>query len=117
MSKFGWNDIQDRFYLATGKLHDSEQFGFRYRELKKIWLFIEELQHVATSVGNRDDGSVIASDKWWEDKLGSNKVHDISTLVSVTFSSLLGTDTLLLVLCTSEQARVVGPKEWMARIH
>jgi hypothetical protein len=35
MSKFGWNDIQDRFYLATSKLHDSEQFGFRYRELKK----------------------------------------------------------------------------------
>jgi hypothetical protein len=38
---------------------------------------------VATGIGIRDDGSMIASDKWWEDKLGSNKVHDISTLVSV----------------------------------
>jgi hypothetical protein len=25
-------------------------------------------------VGNRPDGSIIASDKWWNDKLGSNKV-------------------------------------------
>jgi hypothetical protein len=81
MSKFGWKDIQDRFFDATGKLHDNEQFGYRFRELRKLWVFIDYLRHVATGVGSREDGSVVASDKWWDDKLGSNKVHHLSTLV------------------------------------
>jgi hypothetical protein len=57
MSKFGWKDIQDRFFDATGKLHDSEQFGYRFRELRKLWVFIDYLRHVATGVGSREDGS------------------------------------------------------------
>jgi hypothetical protein len=83
MSKFGWTDVQDRFLAATGKLHDSEQFGHRYRELKRLWVFIKELRHTTTGIGNREDGSVIASDQWWEDKLGTNKVHELSILISV----------------------------------
>jgi hypothetical protein len=83
MSKFGWTDLQDRFLAATSKLHDSEQFGHRYRELKKLWVFIEELWHTATGTGNKEDVSMIASDQWWEDKLGANKVHELSTLIYV----------------------------------
>jgi hypothetical protein len=51
--------------------------------LKRLWVFIEELWHTATGIGNREDGSVIASDQWWEDKLSANKVHELSTLISV----------------------------------
>jgi hypothetical protein len=51
--------------------------------LKKLWVFIEELQHTTIGIGNREDGSVIASNQWWKDKLGANKVHELSTLISV----------------------------------
>jgi hypothetical protein len=83
MTKWGWIDIQKRFRDATGKLHDSEQFGNRVRELKKQWLFIEELRHKSTGVGCREDGSVVMNDKWWEDILARHKVHDLCPLVSV----------------------------------
>nr|XP_034605711.1 uncharacterized protein LOC117865601 [Setaria viridis]TKW06159.1 hypothetical protein SEVIR_7G223950v2 [Setaria viridis] len=66
MSKWGWKDVQEKFLAATGKFKNSEQFGYKYRQLKLLWQFIQDLRTKCTSLGHREDGSVIASDKWWQ---------------------------------------------------
>jgi hypothetical protein len=77
MSKHGWIDVQSRFLAATGLRHDQAQFGHRLRELKRLWNFIEALRHTATGIGNREDGSVVAGDDWWADRLRREKVHHL----------------------------------------
>jgi hypothetical protein len=66
MSKTGWKEISDRFYAATGLVHDNEQFGNRAKQLKGLWGFIQQLRS-GSGLGRREDGSVVASDKWWDD--------------------------------------------------
>jgi hypothetical protein len=66
MSKSGWRDIIERYYAATGLVHDNEQFGNRIRQLKNMWTFIQKLQK-GTGLGHRPDGSVIAADDWWKE--------------------------------------------------
>ena len=66
MSKSGWRDIIERYYAATGLVHDNEQFGNRIRQLRNMWTFIQKLWK-GTGLGRRPDGSVIASDDWWKE--------------------------------------------------
>jgi hypothetical protein len=82
MSKAGWKEISERFYAATDLLHDSEQFGSRYRGLKKVWRFIDEKLRKGSGLGRREDQSVLASDAWWTDKTGVSVVlHAVYCLV------------------------------------
>nr|CAH66340.1 OSIGBa0097I24.8 [Oryza sativa] len=66
MSKAGWKEIRKGFYATTDLVHDNEQFGFRYRGLKNMWTFILRLR-TDTGLGRRPDGTMVASDKWWDD--------------------------------------------------
>jgi len=106
MTKWGWKDVQDRFRAATGKLHDSEQFGHKYRQLKQLWLFIEDLRHKATGLGRREDGSMVASDKWWEDHC---KVHDLCSHLLF----LCGSHLLLILTVRGLLFAMQGKQDWM----
>nr|AAO19381.1 hypothetical protein [Oryza sativa Japonica Group]ABF98352.1 transposon protein, putative, CACTA, En/Spm sub-class [Oryza sativa Japonica Group] len=66
MTKTGWKEIRKGYYAATELVHDNEQFGFRYRGLKNMWTFIQKLR-TDTRLGRRPDGTVVASEKWWDD--------------------------------------------------
>nr|CAD40403.1 OSJNBa0004L19.21 [Oryza sativa Japonica Group] len=66
MSKAGWKEIRKGFYATTDLVHDNEQFGFKYRGLKNMWTFILRLR-TDTGLGRRPDGTMVASDKWWDD--------------------------------------------------
>ncbi|KAK8452298.1 hypothetical protein SEVIR_5G087751v4 [Setaria viridis] len=68
MTKWGWIDVRDKFLEATGKFRTSEQFGYKYRCLRQMWTFINHLRTKCTGLGHREDGSVVASDSWWEGK-------------------------------------------------
>ncbi|XP_012702853.1 uncharacterized protein LOC105914750 [Setaria italica] len=65
MSKWGWKDVQEKFQAATGKFRNSEQFGYKYRQLKLLWQFIQHLRTQCIGLGRREDGSMVASDNWW----------------------------------------------------
>ncbi|CAN6349534.1 unnamed protein product [Urochloa humidicola] len=67
MSKAGWRDVQQRYYAATGLLHDSEQFSSRLRQLRAMWLFIQKCRD-DTGLGKNPDGTVDADEEWWEEK-------------------------------------------------
>ena len=43
MSKWGWKDVAERYYAATGLVHDNEQFSSRVRQLRAMWHFINDL--------------------------------------------------------------------------
>jgi hypothetical protein len=85
MSKTGWRDVTERYYAATGLVHDNEQFGNRLRQLKGVWGFIQKLRK-STGLGRRADGSVLASDEWWKENTmvqyipSSFVLHYLSTL-------------------------------------
>ncbi len=74
MSKAGWKEIRKVFYATTDLVHDNEQFGFRYRGLKNMWTFILRLR-TDTGLGRRLDGTMVASDKWWDDNTKVQKLH------------------------------------------
>jgi hypothetical protein len=65
MNKDGWKEIQPRFYAATGFWHDRAQFGNRYRQLRGLWQFIQQLR-TDSGLGRRPDGSVVATEAWWK---------------------------------------------------
>jgi len=65
MNMSGWKEIKSRFYAATGFMHDREQFGNRYRQLKGLWQFIQQLR-IDSGLGRRPDGSVLATEAWWK---------------------------------------------------
>jgi hypothetical protein len=72
MSKWGWTNITDQYFQATELVHDNITFGSKVQELKKEWSAVRKLQHESTGLGHSADGSVNASDEWWEE---NNKVH------------------------------------------
>jgi hypothetical protein len=76
MSRWGWKDVTERYYTATGLVHDNEQFGSRFRQLKALWGFIQKLRFGFTGLVRRDDGSVLASEQWWND---NTEVHQLCT--------------------------------------
>jgi len=65
MTKKGWDEVLTRFRAATNLVHDKEQLGSRYRQLKSLYGFIKKLKTQA-GLGRREDGSVIATEDWWE---------------------------------------------------
>jgi hypothetical protein len=66
MTKWGWKNITEQYFKATQLVHDNVIFGSKVRELKKEWSAIRKLQHKSTGLGRAADGSVDASDEWWE---------------------------------------------------
>jgi hypothetical protein len=72
MSKWGWKNIKEQYFLATELVHDNITFGSKVRELRKEWSAIRKLQHESTGLGCSADGSVNASDEWWEE---NSQVH------------------------------------------
>jgi hypothetical protein len=68
-------------------------------------------------MGNRPDGSIIASDKWWNDKLGSNKVPYFQHVICIYNSLSMTYYNNVGFLCNAEKGRVGGPQEWLARFH
>jgi hypothetical protein len=72
MSKWGWKNIIEQYFQATELVHDNVTFDIKVRELKKEWSCVRKLQHKSTGLGRSADGSVNASDEWWEE---NNKVH------------------------------------------
>jgi hypothetical protein len=65
MQKTGWKDIIKRYYLASGLVHDREQFQHRYRQLKIQWAFCNKLR-TSSGLGRKPDGTIDAPDDWWE---------------------------------------------------
>jgi len=72
MSKWGWKNITDEYFKATKLVHDNVTFGSKVRELKREWSAIQKLQHKSTGLGRSADGSVDATDEWWEE---NSEVH------------------------------------------
>ena len=66
MNKSGMREVIARYYVATNLVHDRTHIGNRIRELKGYWQFIQRLRD-DTSLGRRYDGTVDATEKWWED--------------------------------------------------
>jgi hypothetical protein len=65
MNKEGWKDIIERYYATTNLVHNREQFASRLRQLKGLSGFINKLCK-DSSLGRREDGSVLATDEWWK---------------------------------------------------
>ena len=66
MNKSGMREVIGRYYFATNLVHDRTQIGNRIRQLKGYWQFIQRL-HNDTGLGRRADGTIDATDQWWED--------------------------------------------------
>jgi len=66
MNKSGMREVIARYYVATNLVHDRTQIGNRIRQLKGYWQFIQRLRN-DTGLGRRYDGTVDATEKWWED--------------------------------------------------
>ena len=66
MNKIGMREVIGRYHATTNLVHDRVQIANRIRQLKDYWQFIQRLQN-DTGVGCRDDGTVYATDQWWED--------------------------------------------------
>jgi len=63
MNKTGWKDLLQRYHAATGLLHDRDQISSR--KLKTQWKFCNTLRY-GFGLGRKEDGTVIATDAWWE---------------------------------------------------
>jgi hypothetical protein len=66
MNKFGWKGLSNRYYAATGLLHDREQLQGKQRTLKKLWRFCN-LARSHTSLAIDAEGFIHAPKKWWND--------------------------------------------------
>jgi len=66
MNKSGMREVIARYYVATNLVHDRTQIGNRIRQLKGYWQFIQRLRN-DTGLGRRYDGTIDATEKWWED--------------------------------------------------
>ena len=66
MTKTGYREVLLRYHAATGLVHDIKQVANRIRQLKGLWQFIRRLQN-DTVLGCREDGTVYATDQWWND--------------------------------------------------
>jgi hypothetical protein len=66
MNKKGWQELVARFCEASELIHDKEQLGSRYWQLKQMYVFINKLRSGATGLGRKEDGTAYASDQWWE---------------------------------------------------
>jgi len=66
MNKSGMREVIARYYVATNLVHDRTRIGNRIRQLKGYWQFIQRLRN-DTGLGRRYDGTVDATEKWWED--------------------------------------------------
>jgi hypothetical protein len=64
MSSAGWKDIKHKYFLATGLVHEREQFNSKVQELKAEWRLCNSLRK---SSGLGGSGyNVYADDDWWE---------------------------------------------------
>jgi hypothetical protein len=79
MTKWGWKNITEQYFKATQLVHDNVIFGSKVRELKKEWSAIRKLQHKSTGLGRAADGSVDASDEWWEENIEVEFFSYVST--------------------------------------
>jgi hypothetical protein len=64
-------EVIERYYFATGLVHNRTQFSNRIRQLKGWWQFIQRLRN-DTGSGRRSDGTIDATDEWWEDNTKVN---------------------------------------------
>ena len=89
MNKSGWRDLIARYYAATTLVHDKDQFKSKLRQLKHLWNFINDLRK-GTGLGRRDDGSILATDAWWDSR---TVVCNQSYVQSCTVKMLLYNDS------------------------
>ena len=66
MTKKRWDEVLTRFRATTNLVHDKEQLGSRYRQLKSLYGFIKKLK-TQLGLGRREGGSVIATEDEVED--------------------------------------------------
>jgi hypothetical protein len=71
MNKYGWKGLAQRYYAATGLMHDREQLQGKQRTLKKMWKFCN-VARSSTGLAIDEDGFIQASDKWWKDNATVN---------------------------------------------
>ena len=81
MNKTGMREVIGRYYFATNLVHDRTQIGNTIMQLKGYWQFIQRLRN-DTGLGRRDDGTIDATDEWWE---GNTEV--IAKLLVCCFAS------------------------------
>lgn len=78
MNKEGWKDIIDRYRAATTLVHDREQFSSRLRQLRGQWGFCNKLRY-ASGLGRRPDGTIVASDEWWDEN--TKVIHETTSIL------------------------------------
>ena len=66
------------FYQEEKLVHDNKIFGHKLRELRKMWLKQHNLQLTQTGLGRCADGSVDASDDWWDENDETSQVHRVA---------------------------------------
>jgi hypothetical protein len=67
MNKWGWKNMIELFYQKEKLVHDNKIFGHKLRELRKMWIKQRNLQLTQTGLGHCVDGSVDASNDWWDE--------------------------------------------------
>lgn len=65
MTPRGWDEISNRFVLATQIFHDTEQFKYLLKKLRTKWNFIEQKLRKGSGLGRGDGTIAQASEDWW----------------------------------------------------
>ena len=66
MTLRGWEEISNRFLLATQIYHDTEQFKYLLKKLRLKWNFIEQKLRKGSGLGRGDGTIPEASTDWWK---------------------------------------------------
>ncbi|XP_021311773.1 uncharacterized protein LOC8070436 [Sorghum bicolor] len=71
MSVAGWRDIKHRYFLATGLVHEKDQFTSKLQDLKAEWRICKALRK-ASGLGGSGN-TIEADDAWWEREMKGKK--------------------------------------------
>lgn len=93
MTSRGWEEVSNRFQFATTIFHDSEQFGYLLRKLKKKWNFIDKKLRKGSGLGRGDATTVQANDHWWEQNAGVSIEYNKCPMPSFTLHFVCNNET------------------------
>ena len=100
MNKTRMNEVIGRYYAATNLVHDRVQIANRIRQLKGYWQFIQRLRN-DTGLCHRANGTIDATDQWWED---NTKVIAKLLVLHVVSCTLAHNDTFFRATQTGRNA-------------
>ncbi|XP_028801453.1 uncharacterized protein LOC114756673 [Neltuma alba] len=76
-TKQGWDNIHKTFNEKIGRGYEKKQLKNRLDNLRKEWKTFDKLIAKETGIGwDPERNTVVASDEWWERKLGENLAYE-----------------------------------------